>query len=171
MTFEIEINDRRRTVSVERTAPGRFRVVVDGTPHDVDAVGAGAFGLSLLLDGRAGTSRELQISPAAGDSGPLLVGIEGRTVAAAVNGRRMRRGAAGGAAAHGEQAVVAPMPGRVVRVLVATGDAVAARQSVVVVEAMKMENELRSPKAGRVKDVTVAAGTSVEAGRILVVIE
>ena len=50
------------------------------------------------------------------------------------------------------------MPGRVVRVLVAPGDVVAARQSVIVVEAMKMENELRSPKAGRVKDVAVTAG-------------
>ena len=64
-----------------------------------------------------------------------------------------------------------PMPGRVVRVLVAPGDEVERRQPVVVVEAMKMENELRSPKAGRVKDVTVTPGTSVEAGRVLVVIE
>ena len=63
------------------------------------------------------------------------------------------------------------MPGRVVRVLVAKGDTVDARQPVIVVEAMKMENELRSPKAGRVKDVAVAAGASVEAGRVLVVIE
>jgi biotin carboxyl carrier protein len=63
------------------------------------------------------------------------------------------------------------MPGRVVRVLVAPGDEVQARQAVVVVEAMKMENELRSPKAGRVKDVAVTPGTSVEAGRVLVVIE
>ena len=66
---------------------------------------------------------------------------------------------------------VAPMPGRVVRVLVSPGDAVAARQGVVVVEAMKMENELRSPKAGTVRDVSVTPGTSVEAGRVLVVIE
>ena len=63
------------------------------------------------------------------------------------------------------------MPGRVVRVLVAPGDEVAARQPVVVVEAMKMENELRSPKAGRVKDVAVTEGASVEAGRVLVVVE
>jgi len=63
------------------------------------------------------------------------------------------------------------MPGRVVRILVQPGDEVAARQGVVVVEAMKMENELRSPKAGRVKDVAVAEGASVEAGRVLVVIE
>jgi biotin carboxyl carrier protein len=59
----------------------------------------------------------------------------------------------------------------VVRVLVAHGEAVEARQPVVVVEAMKMENELRSPKTGRVKDVAVEAGTSVEAGRVLVIIE
>jgi len=63
------------------------------------------------------------------------------------------------------------MPGKIVRVLVQTGQAVQARQPLVVVEAMKMENELRSPKAGRVKDVAVAAGTSVEAGRVLLVIE
>jgi biotin carboxyl carrier protein len=63
------------------------------------------------------------------------------------------------------------MPGRVVRVLVAPGDVVTARQGVIVVEAMKMENELRSPKAGTVKEVSVTSGTSVEAGRVLVVIE
>ena len=63
------------------------------------------------------------------------------------------------------------MPGRVVRVLVEPGEDVVARQGVVVVEAMKMENELRSPKAGRVKDVSVSPGVSVEAGRVLVTIE
>jgi biotin carboxyl carrier protein len=63
------------------------------------------------------------------------------------------------------------MPGRIVRVLVAVGDAVTARQAVVVVEAMKMENELRAPRDGRVKEITATAGDPVEAGRILVVIE
>jgi biotin carboxyl carrier protein len=63
------------------------------------------------------------------------------------------------------------MPGRVVRVLVSPGDAVQARQGVVVVEAMKMENELRAPKAGTVREVNVAVGASVEAGRVLVVVE
>jgi biotin carboxyl carrier protein len=63
------------------------------------------------------------------------------------------------------------MPGKVVRVLVAPGDQVTARQGLVVVEAMKMENELRSPKDGRVTDVRVQQGMSVEAGRVLVVVE
>jgi biotin carboxyl carrier protein len=171
MTFEIEVGDRTRQVSVERTAPGRYRVIVDGVAHEVDAARVGEYGLSLLLDGNTGVSREVQIAPA-GIRGELLAGIDGRTVTASVNARRTGRASADGIAnADGEQRVVAPMSGRVVRVLVSAGDEVGAGQGVVVVEAMKMENELRSPKAGRVKDVAVAPGTSVEAGRLLIVIE
>jgi biotin carboxyl carrier protein len=170
MTFEVEINGRTRSVSVERGQAGHYRVVVDGTAHEVDATRIGQFGLSLILDHESGASRELQVAPAGGP-GEFLVTLDGRIVAAAIDRRRTARGGDGAADAHGEQAVVAPMPGRVVRVLVAPGDEVAAKQGVVVVEAMKMENELRSPKAGRVKDVAVTPGTSVEAGRVLVVIE
>ena len=93
-------------------------------------------------------------------------------VTVVVNGRRTGRASAdGGTAARGEQTIVAPMPGRVARLLVSSGDEVTARQPVVVVEAMKMENELRSPKAGRVREIAVMAGESVEAGRVLAVIE
>jgi biotin carboxyl carrier protein len=67
-------------------------------------------------------------------------------------------------------AIKAPMPGRVVRVLVAAGDRVKARQGVVVVEAMKMENELRAPRDGTVKDIAVAPGAAVESGAVLLVI-
>jgi biotin carboxyl carrier protein len=74
-------------------------------------------------------------------------------------------------AAAGEHRVLAPMPGRVVRVLVSPGQEVAPRQGLVVVEAMKMENEIASPKAGRVKDVAVREGQSVDAGKLLVVVE
>ena len=66
---------------------------------------------------------------------------------------------------------MAPMPGRVVRVLVSIGDRVLAGQPIVVVEAMKMENELRSPKDGVVREVNVQAGGAVEARAVLVVIE
>jgi biotin carboxyl carrier protein len=171
MTFEIDVNGRSRTVSVERAAPGRFRVSLDGVLHDVDAARLGTYGLSLILDGDRAISREISVTPGS-LRGELLVGLEGRVAAVTVNGRRTGRAAAdGGAHAHGEVSVVAPMPGRVVRVLVKAGDEVAAKQGVVVVEAMKMENELRSPKAGRVKDVSVAPGTSVDAGRVLVTIE
>ena len=171
MTFEIDLNGRTRSLSIERKADGRFRVLLDGTPHDLDAARVGVYGLSLLLDGHEGVSEEVQVAPG-GTQGELLVTLAGRTVAATVNGRRTRRaGADAAGGAHGEQAVIAPMPGRVVRVLVSPGDEVAARQGVVVVEAMKMENELRSPKAGRIREVNVTPGTSVEAGRVLLVVE
>jgi biotin carboxyl carrier protein len=171
MTFEIDVNGRTRTVAIEKTTEGHYRVLLDGEARLVDAARVGIHGLSLLLDGRHGVSREVQVAPAS-TRGELLVTLGGRTVTASVNGRRTgRAGADTGAGVHGEQAVLAPMPGRVVRVLVSPGDEVAVRQSVVVVEAMKMENELRSPKAGRVKEMNVTPGTSVEAGRVLLVIE
>ena len=82
-----------------------------------------------------------------------------------------RRSASGGAASTaGPVAIVAPMPGRVVKVLVAPGDIVTARQGLVVVEAMKMENELRAPRAGTVADVRVREGAPVDANVVLVVI-
>ena len=171
MTFDIEINGHARTISIERAAADRYRVIVDGRAQLIDATRVGSFGLSLLFDGADRSSREIHISPG-GAPGEMLVGIDGKSVTVVVNGRRSGHAAAdGGAHARGEQVVVAPMPGRVVRWLVASGDEVNARQPIVVVEAMKMENELRSPKAGRVKEVVVKAGESVEAGRVLAVIE
>jgi biotin carboxyl carrier protein len=171
VTFEIELNGRIRRVSVERSRPGQFHVSRDGVLHQVDAVRAGEHGLSLVFEDGASTIRELQIVPS-GTTAELLVGIDGRTVGVTINARRTRRRAAD-AALHtdGEQAITAPMPGRVVRILVAEGDQVAARQGVIVIEAMKMENELRSPKAGRVTRVAVAPGMSVEGGRVLIVVE
>jgi biotin carboxyl carrier protein len=171
MTFEIEVNGRTRSVSIERAGDGRFRVSVDGDVSVVEAQRTGAFGISLLLADDGHQSAKVSIAPGSAQ-GETLAYLDGRSAVVAVNARRTGRGAAdAGAGAHGEQTITAPMPGRVVRVLVAPGDAVEARQPVVVVEAMKMENELRSPKTGRVREVAVAAGTSVEAGRVLVIID
>ena len=72
--------------------------------------------------------------------------------------------------ASGPFRLVSPMPGRVVRVLAAAGADVAAGQGLVVVEAMKMENELRAPRAGRVAEVAVREGQAVDAGALLAVI-
>jgi biotin carboxyl carrier protein len=171
MTFDIEINGRLRTISIERTTAGGYRALVDGQPRVIDGVRVGSFGLSLLFDGSDGASRNVQVAPGS-ERGELLIGVDGQSVSAVLNGRRTGRAAAdGGADADGEQTIVAPMPGRIVRLLVARGDEVAARQPIIVVEAMKMENELRSPKTGRVKEIAVGAGESVEAGRVLAVIE
>ena len=182
MTFEVEVAGRLRTVSIERTdSASRYRITIDGTAHLVDAVRAGEYGLSLLFpEKRTGgepsdadstpPAAEVQIAPGTGP-GEWLVTLDGRIAAVTLNGRRRGHAADAGAHGHGEASIIAPMPGRVVRVLAGAGDTVAARQGIVVVEAMKMENELRTPKAGRVKEITVTPGTSVEAGRILAVIE
>jgi biotin carboxyl carrier protein len=171
MTFEIELNGRGRTVSIERAGHGQYRVTVDGMTAIVDARPSGDSGVSLLFPERSHQGLSVHFAPGTAP-GEMLAYLGGRNIAVAVNGRRTGRASAdSGAGLHGEQKIVAPMPGRVVRVLVAPGDEVQARQPVAVVEAMKMENELRSPKAGRVKDVAVAPGASVEAGRVLVIIE
>jgi biotin carboxyl carrier protein len=170
MTFEIEVNGRSRSVTVERLQPGRFRVAIDGVAAIVDAERVGSFGVSMVFPDDDHESGAVQLAPTS-DAGERLAVWRGAAVPVMFNGRRTGSGATGGGRAHGEQKVSAPMPGRIVRVLVAEGDSVEARQPVVVIEAMKMENELRSPVAGRVREVSAAAGASVEAGRVLVVIE
>jgi biotin carboxyl carrier protein len=102
----------------------------------------------------------------------LVVLIGSVAVAVTMNGRvrgawRQARGAAG----SGPLRIVAPMPGKVVRILVKAGDAVRARQPVVVVEAMKMENELRADRDGTVAEIHTAEGMSVDAGALLIVIQ
>ncbi len=176
MTFEIEINGRTRSVSVERIGDAaggaqQFRVTVDGAARLVDARRTGPAGLSLIFPEEARVSHEVGLAETT-RTGEWVVHLAIGSLRATVNGRRaVRLGADAASGAVGEQRVVALMPGRVVRVLVKPGDEVARRQGLVVVEAMKMENELGSPKAGRVKDVQVAEGMSVEAGRVLVVVE
>jgi biotin carboxyl carrier protein len=183
MTFEIEIEGRTRSVSVERLGADRYRMVLDGHAHVLSAARVGAFGYSLILEapstssgqapstGSGQASREVHVAPT-GTNGELLVHLDGQVAGVTMNGRTARRGSRDATGpAGGEQRVVAPMPGRIVKVLVGPGDEVAARQGVVVVEAMKMENELRAPRPGRVREVSVSPGASVEAGRVLVVLE
>ena len=173
MTVEVGLAGRPRTVTIERgSVPGRFRVTVDGHAHELDVSRPGEFAVSLrgTFPGGRRTVATLHVVPV-GVRGELLVHYDGRTKAAVLDGRRAERGTDAGASGQGEVAVAAPMPGRVVRVLVAPGDEVAARQGLIVVEAMKMENELRAPRAGRVREVSVSPGTSVEAGRVLAIIE
>ena len=118
-----------------------------------------------------GSSREVQVARRR-DRGEMLVTPRWPDGRCTVDGRRTAGGRACGrrrrACRAASRRVVAPMPAASSESWSSPGDEVAARQAVVVVEAMKMENELRSPKAGRVKEVAVSAGTPVEAGRVLV---
>jgi biotin carboxyl carrier protein len=173
MKFQFDIAERGRTIEVQRHASG-YHVAVDGRARLVDAVRVGAQGWSLIVrDAQSGavTSVEATVVPQNGN-GAVDVYIDGHRITVAQRtglGRRAR--AAEGAHGAGPQRITAPMPGKLVRVLVAAGDEVQPRQGLVVVEAMKMENELRAARAGRVKEIFVQEGQSVEAGTVLVVVE
>lgn len=166
MRFELDAAGRTRTVDIQRRAAG-YRVTVDGQSHDVDVARNGR-SWSLLLG-----TRSYEVLFVEQPAGGLVVHVNGQPVPVSRGGAGRRgKGAVGSAAAHdGPQRIVAPMPGRVVKLLVKAGDAVAARQGLVVVEAMKMENELRSPKRGQVTEVRVTEGMSVDANAVLVVVD
>jgi biotin carboxyl carrier protein len=171
--YEIEVNGRTRTVIVERSG-NRFEVAVDGERFVVDAARAGTDTLSMIVASAAGgaarASYEATLTPN-GVAGQLAVRVGSITVPVGMNGRRRNRGVEGGSIATGPQRLLAPMPGKIVRVLVEPGAVVAARQPVVVVEAMKMENELRAASAGTVVEISVREGQSVDAGALLAVID
>ncbi len=175
MQYDIEIDGRVRHVVVHRKS-GTFLVTVDGQSHQVDAVPVDAQSWSLLV---GGGSHEVAI--ARNPTGETIVSVGGMPVTALnlFNGGRRRSGrkedgAHGGpwpgATSGGPHRIVAPMPGKVVRVLAERGAAVKARQPIVVIEAMKMENELRAGRDGIVAEVHVREGQSVEAGVLLVVV-
>jgi len=168
------IGEHTRTVSLQRQGDG-WRVTVDALAFDVHAADVDGRTLSLLVGGAAGTAagRSVPAVVVPGRSpGDLHVAVQGRGIPVRVvaDERSQRRGGGAGDAT-GPQRITAPMPGKVVRVLVAPGDDVQPRQGLVVVEAMKMENELRAARAGRVVSVPVVEGQSVDAGAVLAVVE
>ena len=164
--YEVDVNGRRRQVNIHR-ADGRFIVALDGREWTIDAAPIDPYTMSLLV---GDTSHEVTMST---DSvtGQLAVTVGGVPLTAALNGRRRwGRTDDGAASGSGPQRLVAPMPGKVVRVLVSPGDTVLSRQALIVIEAMKMENELRAARDGVVTEVHAREGQSVNAGALLVVV-
>jgi biotin carboxyl carrier protein len=174
MILQVEIGGRLRQVAVERLGSAdRFRFDIDGLTLEVSAARVDQRTWSLLLpDG----SQHLVAVSGTLASG-LTVHLPAGDVAAALPdiGRRRRRRSdptrGGTSGESGPVRLLAPMAGKVVRILAKAGQAVHAGQGIVVIEAMKMENELRAPRAGIVKEVPAQEGTSVEAGALLAVVE
>ena len=173
--FSVKIGTKERVVELGVGDDGRSRVVVDGAERalDLSQVEEGAW---LVRDGVAqtlayvdGDSGKIGVSIKRPGADPVVVAAEvteARSAAVAALARQAQR-----AQAAGPAAVKSPMPGRVVKVLVRAGERVSAGHAVVVVEAMKMENELRAPRAGTVREIRCAEGAAVEAGQDLVVVE
>ena len=168
MQYEVEINGRVRQVAVHRTAGG-FAASVDGRVRRLDIARIDGHNMSVVVDDGVG-SYDISVADDAA-TGLLHVRVGTTVMDVAVNGGRRRTRDRSAGTGSGPQRIVAPMPGKIVRVGVKTGEAVRARQTVVVVEAMKMENELKADRDGVVGELRAVEGASVEAGALLVVIQ
>ncbi len=166
MTYDVAIDGKSYRVELQRGESG-YACRVDGREVELESVSAEREVLWLLIGGRS-----YEVRRQAQADGAMHLVVRGRRYAAEVRDLRAFRGrrAAEGASA-GPCKLVAPMPGKVVRLLKAEGAKVEAGEGVVVVEAMKMQNEIRSPRKGVVKKILAAAGARVNAGETLAVVE
>ncbi len=158
---------REETVDVRRLSPGLYEVKLRGQVHVVDAFRHDYGTLSLIVDNASYSAmldwRGTKVNVRLRHSTLPLELLDEKKL-------RLRR-AAGRFSVEGRQVVASPMPGRIVKVLVKVGDEVKRGEGLVVVEAMKMENEMKSPKDGRVVELLVTEGQAVEGNAKLCAVE
>ena len=164
MTYDITIDGKNYRLELNR-ADGRWSCRLDGRDVEVDAVLARPDVLSLRLGDQA---FEVKCERVAGDM-RLWVGSAGFAVE--VRDPRSLRGRVRALDEHGPRKLTAPMPGKIVRLLVNEGEEVETGAGVLVVEAMKMQNEIKSPKKGTIRRILVAEGAAVNAGDVLAIVE
>lgn len=163
MKYITTINDRKFEIEIQNDGT----ILVDGQPREVDFLALGPALYSMIMNGM---SIEAVIEESQGDYQVLMRGrlYEGTVLDERAQLLLSRRGGAGGDS--GEVSIKAPMPGLIVAVTVAEGQEVKAGQTVVILESMKMQNELKTPRDGVVQRVSVAAGQTVEQKKVLVTI-
>ena len=161
MKLEIELDGKTRNVELIRIGE-RVQCVLDGRPVEADVVEVSPAVYSVLIGGH---SFEARVESAA--TGLRVIVGRHEYAAAIRDPRQWRRHRGATAEAQGRQQAIAPMPGKVVRMLVSAGDAVEAGQGLMVIEAMKMQNEVRSPKRGTVERLLVSEGQTINAGEVL----
>ena len=166
MKYEVRMEGKNRVVEMERHGAA-WRVSLDGEPVAADAIEISPGVYSILLDGH---SHEVRVM-AAPDGTLRIQNGRHEFSAEVVDPRAWRDRRHGALEAEGRQAILAPMPGKVVRLLVKAGEKVEAGQGLLVVEAMKMQNEIRSPKSGVVERLLAKEGQPVNAGEVLAWVE
>ncbi|MGA9526950.1 MAG: biotin/lipoyl-containing protein [Terriglobales bacterium] len=165
MVYEVVVAGKQYRLELDKADAG-WRCRLNGNEIRVDAVLPRRDVLSLIVDGQA---FEIKREQTAND---LHMWVGSARYAVELRDPRSLRGRQGLAQDEkGPRKIVAPMPGRVVRMLVAEQSEVAAGQGILVVEAMKMQNEIKSPKKGIVKKIVPAAGAAVNAGDVLAIVE
>ena len=158
--------------AVSKHVAGQRQFIIDGTPVDADCAQTALGTFSILIDGRSYEARVQQAGDADGaSSNEWLVTIGEYNFCFEVVDPRVRRHASKIPSHDGPLDIAAPMPGKVVKVLTAEDQDVTANQGLVVIEAMKMQNELRAPRPGRVAAIYVSEGMGIEAGAKLLRLE
>jgi len=164
--YEVLLAGKTRIVELARQ-DGAWKVSLDGNIIDVNAVEVAPNTFSILLNGE---SHQIRIAPRPDGSLTVHTGLA-EYHAEVIDPRSWRGRRHGALEAEGRQQIAAPMPGKVVRLLVKAGDAVEAGQGLLVVEAMKMQNEIRSPKSGKIEKLFATEGQAVNAGEVLLWVE
>jgi acetyl/propionyl-CoA carboxylase alpha subunit len=168
LNYEVsEKKGESRVVGLREIEEGRYDITLDGAAAHVDAVRSGPTIYSIIEDGQ---QFEVMVDEKGAHGFDVMVG--GRIFHFEVLDERTKLLASSAASvASGPQSVEAEMPGKVVKVNVAEGSAVTEGQGIVVVEAMKMENEVPSPIDGVLREIAVAEGDTVEAGALLFTVD
>jgi biotin carboxyl carrier protein len=164
VTYDVTIDGNNYRLELNRV-DGGWSCRLDGREIEVDAVLVRPDVLSLRVGNQV---YEVKGEPAAGD---LQLWVGGARFAAEVRDPRSLRGRIRTADHHGAKKLAAPMPGKVVRLLALEGSEVEAGAGVIVVEAMKMQNEIKSPKRGKIQKIFVREGAAVNAGDVLAIVE
>ena len=166
--YRVRVGEREHEVEVEIGPEGDRRIVVDGEAFEVAGAGAGAVRVSPV-----GGTEQVELA-VAGEPRPSEAWVDGQRVQVELQTEqeaRLAEALGKGAAGSGSGELKAPMPGRVVKILVSESEAVEQGAPVIIVEAMKMENELQAPVSGTVKRIAVGEGDTVDAGQVLVELE
>ncbi|MBL8149936.1 MAG: hypothetical protein JNN15_08405 [Blastocatellia bacterium] len=164
MNYEIEVDNQTVQIELKKTDAG-FQATIDGRSYEATLIQPEPNLYTLFVNGRV---YEFRTSYQPGRQ-EVAVNSAGLSLTTRLIDRKKRQGE--GKAAGGSKTITAPMPGRVVQIMKSVGDEVADGESVIIVEAMKMQNELASPKASKIKEIKVQVGQTVIAGEVLVVIE
>jgi len=164
MTYDITIDGKHYRLDLNRPE-GRWSCRLDGREVEVDAVLARPDVLSIRLGNQAYEVKCERVS------GEMHLWVGSARFAAEVRDPRSLRGRVRAADDRGPKKLTASMPGKIVRVLVSQGSEVEAGAGVLVVEAMKMQNELKSPKKGTIQKILVSEGAAVNAGDVLAIVE
>ena len=172
MKFIATFGETEEEIKVKRDKDQRYLVEIDGVIHHVDARRFAGGTWSLVIDNQS-YDVELEVASESESEGRYNTLVRGSIVRLTViDERRARMGVVSKKfTVEGPQTIHSPMPGKVVKVMVTPGQMVEENQPLIIVEAMKMENELRSPKVGKVGQIFVGAGQAVDSGTALLTVE